>query len=43
MMPNESYSYLSSKLIKEVSKLGADISEFVPEDVINKLGEKWGK
>jgi len=30
MMPNESYSFLSSKLIKEVAKLGADISGFVP-------------
>ena len=33
MMPNESYSYLSSRLIKEVSKLGADISKFVPSNV----------
>lgn len=40
MMPNESYSYLSSKLIKEVSALGADVSKFVPNNVDDKLKEK---
>ncbi|MEA3490166.1 MAG: pantetheine-phosphate adenylyltransferase [Candidatus Omnitrophota bacterium] len=42
MMPNESYSYLSSKLIKEVARLGANVSKFVPEDVEKKLKEKLG-
>jgi pantetheine-phosphate adenylyltransferase len=37
MMPNESYSYLSSKLIKEVARLGADMGQFVPPNVENKL------
>jgi pantetheine-phosphate adenylyltransferase len=37
MMPNESYSFLSSKLIKEVAKLGADLSQFVPGFVEKKL------
>jgi pantetheine-phosphate adenylyltransferase len=40
MMPNESYSYLSSKLIKEIALLGADVSEFVPGNVEEKLKEK---
>ncbi len=40
MMPNELYSYLSSKLIKEVSRLGADVAKFVPENVQKKLKEK---
>ncbi len=40
MMPNESYSYLSSKLIKEVASLGADISKFVPGNVEKRLKEK---
>ena len=40
MMPNESYSYLSSRLIKEVSKLGADISKFVPSNVEEKIKGK---
>jgi len=30
MMPSESYSYLSSKLIKEAAALGADLKGFVP-------------
>ncbi len=37
MMPNESYSFLSSKLIKEIAALGADLSEFVPPFVEKKL------
>ncbi len=43
MMPNESYSYLSSKLIKEVAILGADTSMFLPANVEKKLREKMGK
>ncbi len=37
MMPNESYSYLSSRLIKEAALMGADISKFVPPNVQKKL------
>ncbi len=33
LMPHESYSYLSSKLLKEVASLGADLSSFVPDFV----------
>lgn len=40
MMPKESYSYLSSKLIKEVARLGADISEFVPDYIGKKVKDK---
>ncbi len=40
MMPNESYSYLSSRLIKEAVRLGADVSAFVPASVKVKLEEK---
>jgi pantetheine-phosphate adenylyltransferase len=43
MMPNEDYSYLSSRLIKEVARLGADVSTFVPENVNIKLKEKMKK
>jgi pantetheine-phosphate adenylyltransferase len=43
MMPNESYSYLSSKLIKEIAYLGADVSKFVPQNVEKKLKEKFGE
>lgn len=40
MMPSESFSYLSSKLIKEVVSLGADAREFVPPLVQQRLKEK---
>ena len=43
MMPNENFSYLSSKLIKEAGALGADISAFVPLFVFNALKKKIGK
>lgn len=43
MMPNESYSYLSSKLIKEVARMGAKVTEFVPEEVEEKLKRKIAK
>lgn len=41
MMPNQSYSFLSSKLIKEVAALGAKLSEFLPSFVEKKLQEKF--
>ncbi len=40
MMTNESYAYLSSKLIKEAVSLGADVKHFVPPFVGKKLKEK---
>jgi len=43
LMPHESYSYLSAKLIKEVGSLGADLSDFVPDFVEKALREKLGK
>jgi pantetheine-phosphate adenylyltransferase len=43
MMPSENYSYLSSKIIKEMASLGADLSGFVPSVVEKKLKEKLFK
>ena len=43
MMPNEDFSYLSSRLIKEVARLGADVSAFVPGNVVVKLKEVMKK
>ena len=40
LMPSEGYSFLSSKLIKEVVSLGADITSFVPDFVAQKLRDK---
>ncbi len=40
LMPHESYSYLSAKLIKETAALGADLSDFVPDFVGQALRKK---
>lgn len=37
------YSYLSSTIVKEVAVFGGDISQFVPEIVINRIQEKMDK
>lgn len=40
MVPSENYSYLSSRLVKEIAQLGGDISGLVPETVENRLKER---
>src|SRR4029077_17457668 len=40
MMPAEQYSYLSSRLVREVAKLGGSIQDLVPEMVERRLREK---
>lgn len=40
LMPHESYSYLSSTLIKEAALLGADLKSFVPDFVEKELKKK---
>jgi pantetheine-phosphate adenylyltransferase len=40
MMPAEKYSYLSSRLVREVARLGGVVSGLVPEMVEQRLKEK---
>jgi pantetheine-phosphate adenylyltransferase len=40
MMPDERYSYLSSKLVREVASFGGDVSVFVPDFVEKRLKTK---
>lgn len=40
MMPAEAYSYLSSRLVREIAQLGGNISGLVPELVEQRLREK---
>jgi pantetheine-phosphate adenylyltransferase len=42
MMPAEGYSYLSSRLVKEVFTLGGRIHDLVPPVVERRLREKYG-
>lgn len=41
MMPSVEYSFLSSKLVKEVSMLGGCLKDLVPPEVEKKLKEKF--
>ena len=40
MMPAETYSYISSRLVKEVHLLGGDIKDLVPPIVVERLKTK---
>ena len=40
LMSSEKYSFISSKFIKEVHKLGGDVSRFVSKNTINILNTK---
>lgn len=40
---NLQYSYLSSSIVKEVAAFGGDVSQFVPEVVVNRMKEKMSK
>ena len=40
MMPAEAYSYLSSRLVREIAQLGGNIAGLVPELVQQRLKEK---
>jgi pantetheine-phosphate adenylyltransferase len=42
MMPAESYSYVSSRLVKEVFQLGGRVSDLVPPAVERRLREEYG-
>ena len=43
MMPAEAYSYLSSRLVKEIFRLGGSVRGLVPELVEKKLREKFDR
>lgn len=41
MMPNETYSYVSSKLVKEIARLGGTPAGLVPQEVEKKLRDRF--
>ena len=41
LMPKEEYTYLSSRLVKEIARLGGDVSGFVPSAVAEALAGKF--
>ena len=42
LMPKEEYTYLSSRIVKEIACLGGDVSGFVPACVAKALSRKFG-
>ena len=43
LMPKEEYSYVSSRLVKEVARLGGDVAAFVPPCVVDALRAKFAR
>lgn len=40
MMPRDTYTFLSSRLVKEIARLGGDVAQFVPPSVGEALRRK---
>ena len=40
LMPDEHYSYISSRLVREIAALGGDVKDFVPKNVMQALKDK---
>jgi pantetheine-phosphate adenylyltransferase len=43
LMPKEEYTYLSSRIVKEIARLGGNVAEFLPARVAAALRAKLGK
>ncbi len=43
LMPNESYAYLTSRLIKEIAKNGGETRSYVPKYVHGRLAERFAR
>jgi pantetheine-phosphate adenylyltransferase len=42
LMPKEEYTYLSSRIVREIARLGGNVSTFVPSCVAKALSGKFG-
>jgi pantetheine-phosphate adenylyltransferase len=43
LMPKEEYTYLSSRIVKEIARLGGDVANFVPDCVVKALSGKFSQ
>ena len=43
LMPKEEYTYLSSRIVKEIARLGGNVSTFVPDCVAKSLSGKFSQ
>jgi len=42
MAPDNRYTFLSASLVREVARLGGDVSEYVPPAVLERMVERFG-
>jgi pantetheine-phosphate adenylyltransferase len=42
MMPKDTYTFLSSRIVKEIARLGGEVQSFVPPQVVAALRRKLG-
>ncbi len=42
LTPDENYSFISSSLVKEIARLGGDVSSFVSDTVMDALNAEFG-
>ncbi|MGB8168834.1 MAG: pantetheine-phosphate adenylyltransferase [Chthoniobacteraceae bacterium] len=43
LTPREEYTYLSSRIVKEIARLGGNVDAFVPTSVAKALAERFGR
>lgn len=43
MMPKDTYTFISSRIVKEIARLGGDVAAFVPSEVQVALAAKFGR
>ena len=43
LTPKDTYTFVSSRLVKEIARLGGDVTPFVPENVVAALRTKLGR
>ena len=43
LTPREEYTYLSSRIVKEIARLGGNVDAFVPPSVARALTERFGR
>lgn len=43
LVPREQYTYLNSSIVRELARLGGNISDFVPDNVRRRLKKRYSK
>jgi pantetheine-phosphate adenylyltransferase len=43
LMASERCQFISSRFVKEIGRLGGDISSFVSPTVLQELDQRWGR